>query len=631
MADCKVIVNRPNSSSPPPNCAICLGTFSNKCFSDSCMHQFCFKCLLEWSKIKPECPLCKQPFTRIIHNVKSNEEYDEHVIEITPPEDIHIVDTEDFLYLPIGNPPPATRHHFHFRTTFTVDTRGEHAIQQMLLTHPLTNGGQISVGYPPSRNIFQRIRRRDSTTTTTSFRRSIYTRNLWVSAPPDVTGRYRDISPAFFQDCPGARTRLVPWLNRELNALLYENTQLVMRLVDVIMDHLLRNHICSRTFRNLLFDYLDNKTDHFIHEFYNFMRSPFDMIGYDRNVIYSERPQSPLPHVVTLQDEISDDENDSDVIIVGSTNPEEPVVIDLVNTDSDEPILVSQENPVPIPLAEDNSEPEPAPRAPILPLKLRLKHKRQSREKKKEKKRKKRSRHHRSRSSTSSSFSCPSESSSDSSEDSYKRYKRRRKMKKLKKLLPKISDNELRVDTSSDSDIPISALIRKKKQLKKSNKPAANLYKSSKHVKMNLLPKPTKETSDVGSEGESPGANALPTSSRYTSDSLGVENGLFKTEENDSEPIDYSWHRDKSSSSTNAPSCSKYAFTTSDSSQNINAQYRVVRGALESSDELSDDDYPAHQVVKSEMNKLYPGNVNCKKYSKNRERLPNILVKREYC
>lgn len=102
-----------------------------------------------------------------------------------------------------------------------------------------------------------------------------------------------------FRECPGARTRLVPWLNRELNALLYENTQLVMHLVDIIMDLLLRHHICSRTFRNLLFEYLDIKTDHFIHEFYSFMRSPFDMIGYDRYVSYSERSRSP-PYVVTL-------------------------------------------------------------------------------------------------------------------------------------------------------------------------------------------------------------------------------------------------------------------------------------------------------------------------------------------
>lgn len=37
--------------SPPPNCAICLGKISSKCFTNSCMHQFCFSCLLEWSKV----------------------------------------------------------------------------------------------------------------------------------------------------------------------------------------------------------------------------------------------------------------------------------------------------------------------------------------------------------------------------------------------------------------------------------------------------------------------------------------------------------------------------------------------------------------------------------------------------
>lgn len=39
------------ATSPPPNCAICLGTCVNKCFTDCCLHQFCFNCLLEWSKV----------------------------------------------------------------------------------------------------------------------------------------------------------------------------------------------------------------------------------------------------------------------------------------------------------------------------------------------------------------------------------------------------------------------------------------------------------------------------------------------------------------------------------------------------------------------------------------------------
>ena len=42
---------RAAAGSPPPNCSICLGEIKNKCFTDSCMHRFCFSCLLEWSKV----------------------------------------------------------------------------------------------------------------------------------------------------------------------------------------------------------------------------------------------------------------------------------------------------------------------------------------------------------------------------------------------------------------------------------------------------------------------------------------------------------------------------------------------------------------------------------------------------
>lgn len=64
--------------SPPPNCSICLGKLINTSFTDSCLHQFCFTCLLQWSKIKTECPLCKQTFKSIIHNVRSEEDYDQY-------------------------------------------------------------------------------------------------------------------------------------------------------------------------------------------------------------------------------------------------------------------------------------------------------------------------------------------------------------------------------------------------------------------------------------------------------------------------------------------------------------------------------------------------------------------------
>lgn len=68
------------ATSPPPNCSICLGKLVNTSFTDSCLHQFCFNCLLEWSKIKTECPLCKQTFKSIIHSVRSEEDYAQYHI-----------------------------------------------------------------------------------------------------------------------------------------------------------------------------------------------------------------------------------------------------------------------------------------------------------------------------------------------------------------------------------------------------------------------------------------------------------------------------------------------------------------------------------------------------------------------
>lgn len=348
------------------------------------MHQFCFNCLLEWSKVKAVCPLCKQPFTSIIHNVKSNNEYDEHFItndERAPNADDLLenfltldrnVDRHGF-YLP--SPFPTPPRHFQFRTTFTVDPRGELAIQQLLSTHPLTN----VCGYHNQNYYRQRRSHRD--VSTSNYRRSIYEDNMWVQALPDVTGRFRDISPQFFSENPAARNQLVPWLNRELNALLNENTQHVMYVVDVILTQMTRHHIRSRFFKNLLHEYLGNRTEHFIHEFYNFMRSPFDMIGYDRYAYY----QTSRPDVSVVY--IDDDEDSSDdVVFVSIPDRSESVVIEIPSDSSRDSDVIIREPTPPVVVDLINTSASDAPTTkPVLPLKIRLKHKRQCREKRNKK------------------------------------------------------------------------------------------------------------------------------------------------------------------------------------------------------------------------------------------------------
>ncbi|KAI9556550.1 hypothetical protein GHT06_016340 [Daphnia sinensis] len=74
--------------SPLDTCTICLGKCENKSFPKSCLHGFCFNCLLQWSKVKPECPLCVKPFSSVIHNIKSSHEYDEFNIDLTEQEEM---------------------------------------------------------------------------------------------------------------------------------------------------------------------------------------------------------------------------------------------------------------------------------------------------------------------------------------------------------------------------------------------------------------------------------------------------------------------------------------------------------------------------------------------------------------
>lgn len=86
-------------------------------------------------------------------------------------------------------------------------------------------------------------------------------------------------------------------------------------------EMLCRYDIQNRTIRKYFQRYLHIRTDHFIHEFYNFAISAYDIVGYDRHVDYNARLQSTSTTV-----EISDGSEDDEVeviepIITVETNP----------------------------------------------------------------------------------------------------------------------------------------------------------------------------------------------------------------------------------------------------------------------------------------------------------------------
>jgi E3 ubiquitin-protein ligase Topors len=95
----------------------------------------------------------------------------------------------------------------------------------------------------------------------------------------------------------------------------HNQTSAIPQILEDMREMLCRYDIQSRTIRKYFQRYLHQRTDHFIHEFYNFAISAYDIVGYDRHVDYSARNQSTSTTV-----EISDGSEDDEVQVI------EPIV-----------------------------------------------------------------------------------------------------------------------------------------------------------------------------------------------------------------------------------------------------------------------------------------------------------------
>lgn len=112
-----------------------------------------------------------------------------------------------------------------------------------------------------------------------------------------------------FRENPAQTHRLIPWLNRELVVLMPPNhTNAIPQILEEMRENLCQYDIQSREIREYFLRYLHDKTDHFVHEFYNFAISPYDIVGYDRNVDYSSREQHNVATVEISSNESSDGE-----------------------------------------------------------------------------------------------------------------------------------------------------------------------------------------------------------------------------------------------------------------------------------------------------------------------------------
>lgn len=121
----------------------------------------------------------------------------------------------------------------------------------------------------------------------------------------------------FFRENPAQLHRLIPWLNRELVSLCPTAPLTIPYLLQSIETLLQTHDMTSREFRRRIRAIVPNYTDHFVHELINFARSPFDIIGYDRNVAYN--PVFEDDRVITLSSSSSDESDIEFVIDMRST------------------------------------------------------------------------------------------------------------------------------------------------------------------------------------------------------------------------------------------------------------------------------------------------------------------------
>ncbi|XP_047610948.1 E3 ubiquitin-protein ligase Topors isoform X2 [Phacochoerus africanus] len=282
----------PADASPDSKCPICLDRFDNVSYLDRCLHKFCFRCVQEWSKNKAECPLCKQPFDSIFHSVRAEDDFKEYVLRPSHNGSFATPDVRRFRYrttmtrersASVYSPSrPLNR-----RTTTPPDSG---VLFEGLGLSARSRDGEISpfmrqiaVRRPTTAD--ERSLRKIQEQDIINFRRTLYRAGARVRNIEDG-GRYRDISAEFFRRNPACLHRLVPWLKRELTVLFGAHGSLVNIVQHIIMSNVTRYDLESQAFVSDLRPFLLNRTEHFIHEFISFARSPFNMAAFDQHANY---------------------------------------------------------------------------------------------------------------------------------------------------------------------------------------------------------------------------------------------------------------------------------------------------------------------------------------------------------
>lgn len=263
-------------------CAICLQKFpsnASKSYASKCFHSFCFECLLEWSKVKYSCPLCKSDFDRIIYYIISRLEYKVYFMKIK--------DVENLPEIIAVSPHTRmfTQTHKYSKASWTVN-REQAPVEFRILVYKnswYVNPHQIQ---------------KDITLDNVDLIENDVSSEKLECLFYESVNRFRDVRPEWFNKNTACSHRLMQFLYRELKAIsgifpsgsnerLGHNfrSQLICRIIKLIKKF----DIKSDRFFQEISEYIRplKYARHFQHEFYSFAKSIcLDLTEYDAKCVY---------------------------------------------------------------------------------------------------------------------------------------------------------------------------------------------------------------------------------------------------------------------------------------------------------------------------------------------------------
>ncbi|BFY99664.1 hypothetical protein BsWGS_02704 [Bradybaena similaris] len=315
----------PHGRDSPENCSICLGPFSNKSFTSSCAHSFCFICLKQWSKVKAECPLCKQSFTSIFHSIRSNDNYD--IYELPPANPPHQLGYHLINYIGESLNAFASNQHYMSLPQPRLDAdltlsnfsrfqfRNRRYDRYLNPVHPVPGEHQYSFS-SASFNPSSHVSAASWPTGTDAFRLQVYRYHM---GPPAVilgceNSTYR-LTPSMVNASAHRMQRIMPWLTRELRILLrnYQSVQLAMSIIQPLLSQVT---VDSEFFSARVSPLIGQRARQFIQEFIAFTNSALSMQAFDRKAMY-RRHESRI-----WEENTSSSSSDDDVVEITEVSPD---------------------------------------------------------------------------------------------------------------------------------------------------------------------------------------------------------------------------------------------------------------------------------------------------------------------